>query len=58
MSRVTEQSGVLYEIVTLLKLRLRWLYLHDRMKEITEQIVENYNRNNLVKFEKDSLFYF
>ena len=37
---------------------LRLLYLHDRMKKITVLVVDNDHRNNLVKFEKDSPFYF
>ena len=37
---------------------LRLLYLHDRMKQITVPVVDNDHRNNLVKFEKDSPFYF
>ena len=37
---------------------LRLLYLHDRMKQIIVQIVDNDHRNNFMKFEKDLLFHF
>ena len=45
-------------IVVSLNNGLRLLYLHDRMKTITVLVVDNDHRNNLVKFEKDSPFYF
>ena len=37
---------------------LRLLYSLDQMKQIIVQIVKNDNRNNSVKFEKDSPFCF
>ena len=37
---------------------LRLPYLHDRMNQIIVQTLNNDHRNNLVKFEKDSLFHF
>ena len=37
---------------------LKLLYTHDRTKYIIMQIVDSDHRNNFVKYEKDSVFYF
>ena len=45
-------SFLLHNKLIAISVELKLLYLHDRIKQIIVQIVDNDLRNNLVKFKK------